>query len=80
MSYRQVSNLCFVHQFLELFVFNQMDIEFTQFPFHSKFQSANNRNHSTETALLRVRTDILEAKNVHAQVILVLLDLMAAIV
>ena len=77
-NYRPVSNLCFEHKFLERFVFNQLDLYFTQFDLYSKFPSAYRRDHSTETALLRVRNDVLEALDARKQVLLVLLDLTAA--
>ena len=51
---------------------------FSQFSLYSKFQSAYRKNYSTETALLRVRNDVLQAMDRHRQVILVLLDLTAA--
>ncbi|PIK43405.1 putative RNA-directed DNA polymerase from mobile element jockey-like [Apostichopus japonicus] len=51
---------------------------FNQFSLYSKFQSAYRRNHSTETALLRVRNDILVSMDNHKECILVLLDLTAA--
>ena len=73
-----MSNLCFKHKLLERFVFNQLDIYFSKFTLYAKFQSAYRRNHSTETALLRVRNDLFEALDARKQVILVLLDLTAA--
>ena len=45
---------------------------------YGKVQSAYRRNHSTETALLRVHNDILRAIDSHKDVVLVLLDLSAA--
>ena len=58
-NYRPVSNLCFEHKVLERFTFIQLDLYLTQFSLYSKFQSAYRKGHSTETALLRVRNDIL---------------------
>ena len=43
-----------------------------------KFQSAYKKYHSTETALIRVQSDILQAMDNHRGVVLVLLDLSAA--
>ncbi|PIK34017.1 putative RNA-directed DNA polymerase from mobile element jockey-like [Apostichopus japonicus] len=77
-NYRPVSNLLFEHKFLENMCFNQIDEYFNQFSLYSKFQSAYRRNHSTETALLRVRNDILVSMDNHKECILVLLDLTAA--
>ena len=42
------------------------------------FQSAYKRQHSTETALLRVHNDIMRAIDEHRSVVLLLLDLSAA--
>ena len=58
--------------------FIQLDSYFTQFTLYSKFQSAFKKDHSTETALLRVRNDILISMDSHKESILVLLDLTAA--
>ena len=44
----------------------------------AKFQSAYRQFHSTETALLRVRNDILRAIDEGQEVVLVLLDLSSA--
>ena len=77
-NYRPVSNLSFEHKFIERVVFNQIDIYLQQFSLYSKFQSAYRSNHSCETALLRVRNDVLLALDIHKEVILVLLDLSSA--
>ena len=45
---------------------------------HVEKQSAYRKHHSTETALLRVSTDILCAIDTHGEMVLVLLDLTAA--
>ena len=44
----------------------------------AKFQFAYRENHSTETATLKVHTDIMNALNMKKDVILVMLDLSAA--
>ena len=77
-NYRPISNLLFEHKFLENICFIQLNTYFTQFSLYSKFQSAYRREHSTETALLRVRNDILVAMDNHKECILILLDLTAA--
>ena len=45
---------------------------------HETFQSAYKEQHSTETALVRVKTDILNALDDNKAVAVVLLDLSAA--
>ena len=50
----------------------------TQFNLHEPFQSAYRKNHSTETALVRVQNDILTALDKNEAAVLVLLDLAAA--
>ena len=57
---------------------NQLDAYMSQFSLYAKFQSAYRKFHSCETALLRVRNDVLVALDNHLQVILVLLDFSAA--
>lgn len=77
-NFRPVSNLLFEHKFLERVVLNQLDAYFSQFSLYTKFQSAYRRDHSTETALLKVQNDILCALDIHQEVVLMLLDLTAA--
>ena len=45
---------------------------------HQRFQSAYRSGHSTETALLRIKSDLVYAIDNHRAVFLVLLDLSAA--
>ena len=45
---------------------------------YGNVQSAYRKDHSTETALLRVQNDIIRAIDSHKDVVLVLLDLSAA--
>ena len=45
---------------------------------HEEFQSAYRAQHSTETALLRVKTDIMTEMDIEKAVFVVLLDLSAA--
>ena len=45
---------------------------------HEKHQSAYRKYHSTETALLKVKTDVLEALDGSSTVALIMLDLSAA--
>ena len=57
---------------------NQLNNYFVQNDRFSSFQSAYRSNHSTETALLRVVSDIQCSNDDHKEVILVLLDLSSA--
>ena len=59
-NYRPVTNLTFVSKILEKVVFQQIlsHIDFNSL--HSVFQSAYKKYHSTETALLKVYTDLLD--------------------
>ena len=64
-NYRPVWNVCFEHKFLKNFVLNQLDAYLSQFDLYAKFQSAYRRFHSCETALLRVRNDVLVSLDNH---------------
>ncbi|CAB3986429.1 Hypothetical predicted protein [Paramuricea clavata] len=77
-SFRPISNLKFVSKFIEKAVAVQLTDYLTENHLHEKFQSAYKPCHSTETALLRVQNDILQALDNGDSVILVLLDLSAA--
>ena len=77
-NFRPISNLVFMSkltekvialQLIDYIVYNNLD---------EVFQSAYKHLHSTETALVRVNNDILEALDNHQTVILLLLDLSAA--
>ena len=77
-NYRPVSNLAFLSKITEkaaaLQIFDH--VSFNQmFP---EFQSAYCKYHSTETALLRMRNDILVSMNKQQVTLLVFLDLSAA--
>ncbi|CAB3989706.1 Hypothetical predicted protein, partial [Paramuricea clavata] len=77
-SFRPISNLKFVSKSIEKAVAVQLTDYLTENHLHEKFQSAYKPCHSTETALLRVQNDILQALDNGDSVILVLLDLSAA--
>ena len=77
-NYRPVSNLTFVSKIVEKLVAEQL-IEFLQSNgLMPRLQSANRRHHSTETALLRVMSDLLRAADSRRVTLLGLLDLSAA--
>jgi len=78
-NYRPVSNLPFIGKLLEKVVLSQIHNYLSQYDLYTKFQSAYRQYHSTETALLRVHNDILTSIDRKEEVILVLLDLSAAL-
>ena len=77
-NYRPVSNLPFVSKVLERAVAKQLQNYLTVNNLHKPQQSAYRKHHSTETALLCVQNDIVQAIDGKKSVILVLLDLSAA--
>ena len=77
-NYRPVSNLSFISKVTEKAVFIQIDNHMKKHHLYPLLQSAYRKNHSTETALLKVTNDILMKINSQHAVILVLLDLSAA--
>ena len=77
-NYRPVSNLSFLSKTLERLVARQLHKYLSRNHLLAKFQSAYRENHSTETAILKVHTDIMNALNMKKDVILVTLDLSAA--
>lgn len=77
-NYRPVSNLNFISKVIERVVASQFQDHTMVHNFENPFQSAYRSNHSTETALLKVKNDIhinLASGKITA---LVLLDLSAA--
>ena len=77
-NYRPVSNLPYVSKLIEKVVVRRLNAHMTQHSRHEYFQSAYRQYHSTETALLRVHNDLLQAMDRKQCVYLVLLDLSAA--
>ena len=77
-NYRPVSNLSFLSKLLERIVAVRFIEHITDNGLYEVFQSAYRQMHSTETALLRVHNDILQAVDSNGGAILVLLDLSAA--
>ena len=77
-NYRPVSNLPFLSKILEKVALSQINVHLSQNNLKEKFQSAYKSKHSTETALLKVQSDLLNAADVGKVSVLALLDLSAA--
>ena len=77
-NYRPVSNLPYIGKLIEKAAIEQMDSHISANELHEPLQSAYRKNHSTETALIKVTNDILRALDKRQCVFLVLLDLSAA--
>ena len=77
-NYRPVSNLAFLSKITEKAVALQISDHISSNQMHQEFQSAYRKNHSTETALLRMCNDILVNMNKQRVTLLVFLDLSAA--
>ena len=77
-NYRPVSNLSFVSKLVERIVANQLMDYLTLNNLLPKFQSAYRRHHSTETAMLKVLSDVFLAADSQRVTLLALLDLSAA--
>jgi hypothetical protein len=77
-NYRPVSNLPFISKILERVVCQQLDSHLSINHLQDDYQSAYRKCHSTETALLKVQTDILDALDSGSSVALIMLDLSAA--
>ena len=77
-NYRPISNTPFLIKTIERVIAKQIHSHLIANNLYSEFQSAYRKHHSTETALLRVQNDILQAVDLGYEVILVLLDFTAA--
>ena len=77
-NFRPVSNLSFLSKLTEKAVSHQMVHHMTTHDLMPVFQSAYREGHSTETALIKIRNDILMNMNNQEVTLLVLLDLSAA--
>ena len=77
-NYRPISNLTFISKVIERAGAAQLQDYLCSNGLYGNVQSAYRKDHSTETALLRVQNDILRAIDFHKDVVLVLLDLSAA--
>ena len=77
-NYRPVGNLSFLSKTTEKATALQISDHMSSNKMLPEFQSAYRKNHSTETALLRMRNDILVNMNKQRVTLLVFLDLSAA--
>jgi len=77
-NYRPVSNLSFLSKVLEHVVLSQCLAHLHHYNLFEPFQSAYRKGYSTETALLRIVNDLLQASDSGCVSILSLLDLSAA--
>ena len=75
---RPVSNLAFISKLTETAVADQLQSHISRHGLYPVLQSAYRCHHSCETALLKVRNDILLNMNKQHVTLLVLLDLSAA--
>jgi len=73
-NYRPVSNLPFISNVLDI----RIERHLVRNGLHEDLQSTYRRFHSTETALLKVQSDILESLDNGFVTVLVMLDLSAA--
>ena len=77
-SYRPISNLSVISKLLERLIVQQLMEYLTSANLLPQLQSGFRQGHSTETAVLRVLSDILQAVDRGDVAALVLLDLSAA--
>ena len=77
-NYRPISNLKFLFKTIERAAAKQVNDYLQSNGLHAPQQSAYRRFHSTETALVRIQNDLLEAVDKHHEAVLVLLDFSAA--
>ena len=77
-NFRPVSNLPFLSKLIERVSAKRLLDHMDCHQLHELYQSAYKKFHSTETALLRVHSDIVQALDGKKCVLLVLLDLSAA--
>ncbi len=77
-NFRPISNLHFVSKLVEQVVANQLQCHLSNNNLLPSVQSAYRKHHSTETALLKVRNDLLMAMNKQHVSLFVLLDLSSA--
>lgn len=77
-NYRPISNLTFLSKVIEKAVTIQLSDYLEKNKIISEYQSAYRKNHSTETALLKINNDFLKEINKGKCILLILLDMSAA--
>ena len=77
-NYQPVSNLSYISKLIERIVGEQLDFFASSSSNMEPLQSVYCKHHSTETALLKIQRDILDAMDDKSVTCLVLLDLSAA--
>ena len=77
-NYRPVLNLAYISKIIKRVVCNQLTSYTANSDKIEPLQSAYKQGHPTETAMLKVKTDLLDAINQKKVICLVLLDLSAA--
>jgi hypothetical protein len=77
-NYRPISNLTFMSKMVERIVAEQITAHLDELNLMPALQSAYRRHHSTESALLKVMSDILDSMDRRQVTLLGLLDLSAA--
>ena len=77
-NYRHISSLSFLSQILKKVVANRLHEHIYKHHLSSDLQSAYERFHSTETALLKIHNDIVDNMDNGKVTALTLLDLSAA--
>ena len=77
-NYRPVSNIPYLSKIIERVVVARLKEHMSEHSLCEGMQSANKAGHSTESALVRVKNDILTSMDKTQCVLLVLLDLSAA--
>ena len=77
-SYRPVANITFLSKIVEKAATCQVTNHVETNHLGEKYQSAYRRHHSTETALLKVKNDILQSLDNGKAIFMVLLDMSAA--
>ena len=77
-NYQPVSNLSFLSKVVEKAVVNQLNTHINSSNTSNQYQSAYRKFHSTETALLKIHSDIPASMDAGRVTALTLLDLSAA--
>ena len=77
-NYRPVSNLPFISKIMEKVVNTRIEQHLLENNLHDQLQSAYRKQHSTETALIKIQHDNVQALDSRCVAALVLLDLLVA--